>query len=57
MISETKLDDTFLTCKFSIGGYSKPYRLDRTAHGGELLINVNDDIPTKILQTQSFLAA
>ena len=36
MISETKIDDTFPKSKFLIEGFSKPFRLDRTAKGGEL---------------------
>ena len=34
LISETKIDSTFLTTKFNIEGYLKPIRLDRTEHGG-----------------------
>ena len=31
MISETKIDDSFVLSNFLIGGFSKPYRLDRDA--------------------------
>ena len=35
MISETNTDDTFPDSQFLIEGFSVPYRLDRTAKGGE----------------------
>ena len=34
MISETKLDDSFLTAQFLRHGFSAPYRLDRSSKGG-----------------------
>ena len=40
LISETKIDSTFPTSQFKIPGYSSPYRLDRTTHGGGLLLYV-----------------
>ena len=33
MISETKADDTFPDSQFLTKGFSRPYRLDRTAKG------------------------
>ena len=33
MISETKIDDSFPLGIFLIGGFSKPYRLDRDSLG------------------------
>ena len=53
-ISETKIDNIFLTPKFEISGFSSPYRLDRSKHGGGLLLYVNEDIPSKLLPTQAF---
>ena len=49
LISETKIDDTFPKSQFIKQGYSEPYRLDRTAHGGGLLLYVRNDIPSKQL--------
>ena len=37
MVSETKIDDTFPESQFLIEGFSKPFRLDRTAKGGGIL--------------------
>ena len=49
LISETKLDNTFPKVQFHLQGYSEPSRLDRTAHGGGLLLYVRSDIPIKPL--------
>ena len=57
LISETKIDDTFLTSQFYIPGFSTPYRLDRSVnggHGGGLLLYCRDDIPTKQIPSQMF---
>ena len=47
VITETKLDDTFPTFQFMIEGFCKPYRRDRNAKGGGILIYVREDIPSK----------
>ena len=39
MISENKIDNTFPTGQFK---YSRPIRLDRNCHGGEIM---KDDLP------------
>ena len=49
LLSETKLDDSFPTGQFSLNGYSKPYRLDRSSNGGGILLYVRDDIPSRLL--------
>ena len=54
VISETKIDNTFPTPQFAIPGFSSPHRLDRSQHGGGLLLYVNERIPSKILPSQSF---
>ena len=51
MISETKIDNSFPTSQFTMTGYSIPFRLDRTSHGGGILLFVRDDIPSKIIKT------
>ena len=53
MVSETKIDDTFPTEQFMIEGYSKPVRLDRTRHGGGLMILVRDDLPCHELNSHN----
>ena len=49
VITETKLDSTFPTSQFLIEGYSEPYRFDRNRNGGDVLIYVREDIPSKPL--------
>ena len=46
-IAETKLDSSFLTAQFTADGYSEPYRKDRNADGGGLLVYVKEDIPSR----------
>lgn len=46
LISETKIDQTFPKSQFLIQSYSEPYRLDRTANGGGILLYVRSDIPS-----------
>ena len=53
VLSETKLDDTYTTNQFMIEGFASPFRADRNAHGGGLLIYVRDNIPSKILYNHS----
>ena len=48
-VSETKLDDSFPTAQFSLNGFCKPYRLDRSSNGGGILLYVRDDIPSRLL--------
>ena len=47
MISEAKNDDTFPGSQFFIESFSVPYRLDRTAKGGGILLYIKEDIPSK----------
>ena len=47
MVSETKIDDTFLKSQFLIEGFSKPFRLDRIAKGGRILLYIREDIPCR----------
>ena len=49
LISETKLDDTFPLNQFILEGFTPPYRTDRTAHDGGLMLFVREDIPSKPL--------
>ena len=49
MISETRIDVSFSTGHFLLNGYSTPFRLDRNAHGGGILLYVREDIPSKLL--------
>ena len=54
MISESKLDSTFLSSQFQIYGFRTPYRLDRTNRGGEILLFLRDNLITTLLSRHSF---
>ena len=43
-ISETKLDNSFPDGQFFIDGYSKPCRIDRNCHGGDLILYVTAEL-------------
>ena len=49
IITESKLDDTFPKQQFWIDGYSPPFRIDRSKHGGGVIIYIRKDIPAKEL--------
>ena len=50
MISETKLDESFLVIQFLIDGYSVPFRFDRNGNGGGILFYIREDILLSIYQ-------
>ena len=50
IISETKVDDSFLLGNLLIGGSSKPYRLDRDWLTGGILLY---DMPTNLLEVET----
>ena len=50
MISETKIDDSIPLGNFLIGGFSKPYRLDRDSLGRGISLYVREDIPTNLIE-------
>ena len=54
VITETKLDETFLTSQFLVTGFSAPYRLDRNGNGGGIMIFIRDDIPSRVLTKHVF---
>ena len=45
MISESKLDDSFLDSQFFIEGFGEPFRLDRSRNGGGIMLFIQSDIP------------
>ena len=47
--NQTKLDDLYPSAQILIDGLGKPFRLDRNAYGGGLVIYVRSDIPCKQL--------
>ena len=54
VITETKLDDTFLTSQVLVTGFSVPYRLDQNRNGGEIMIFIRDYIPSRVLTKHVF---
>ena len=54
IVTETKIDETFPESEFCIGGFRTPYRLDRNANGGEILLYTREDIPSNILSKHTF---
>ena len=50
MTSEIKIDNSFSISQFTMTDYSILFRLDRTSHGGEILLFVRD-VPCKIIKT------
>ena len=53
MISETKLDSSFPNGQFQVHGYSEPYRLDKNGKGGGILVFIREDIPAKLIDSQT----
>ena len=49
LISETKVDSSFPSVQFHLEGYATPYRLDRNANGGGILLYIIEDIPSTLL--------
>ena len=54
VITETKLDDTFLTSQFLVTGFSVPYRLDQNRCRGGIMIFICDDIPSRMFTNHVF---
>ena len=53
MISETKLNDSFLTAQFLHHGFSAPHRLDVKSKGGRILLYIMEDIPSRLLNIKA----
>ena len=54
MLAKTKIDSTFPTGQFAIEGFANPFRLDRDANGGGLLVYVRSDVPSHQLNSFKF---
>ena len=52
MISETKLDESFLSMQFKIDGYNI-FRSDQNTKGGGILMYVRDSIPYKLIPVRN----
>ena len=53
MISETKIDESFLISQFMIDGFSMPYRRDRNTYGGGILSYFRNNITAKLLKLEN----
>ena len=53
MVSETKLDDTLPTSQFLMQGYSISFRKNGTSKGDGILLSVRENIPCKIIKTET----
>ena len=53
LISETKLNDSFLSAQFRLKGFCTPYRIDRNSKGGGFLSYFREDIPLRFLGSGS----
>ena len=47
LVSETKINESFPTDQLRMMGFATPFRLDRSIHGGGLLLYVRKDIPAQ----------
>ena len=50
LISEIKLNDSFLLGQFKVWGYGIPYWYGRGSMVDRILLRIRDNIPTKILK-------
>ena len=49
VVTESKIDNSFLYSEFYVDGYSKPFQCDRNKNGGGVIIFIREDIPCKAL--------
>ena len=56
LISETKLDASFPSSQFILDGFTPQYRLDRTQHGGGIMLFIREDIPSKLLNADTSIS-
>ena len=54
LATEAKFDSSFPSPKFHMHGYTTPYRHDRNANGGGLLLCVREDIPSRKIDNVDF---
>ena len=54
LLSEMKIDNTFLLSQFCVSGYSVPFRIDRTENGSGIMLYVKKHIPCKMLSKFTF---
>ena len=53
MISETKIDESFPLGQFKVNDFDAPFRLDRIINGGGVMLFVREDIPAKVIASET----
>ena len=53
MISETKIDEGFPLDEFKINGVNALSRLDRNSNDGGVMLFVREDIPAKLIASET----
>ena len=53
MIAETKLDENFPIGQFINEGFGEPYRVDRNANCGRIMLFVREGIPSKLVSIEN----
>ena len=53
LITETKIDSTFLVNQFYLNGYNVPCRNDLNTKGGSILVYIRDDIRSRIIECEN----
>ena len=53
IISETKLDESFLEGRFKISSFTALLRPDRNEFGGGIMVFVREDIPSKVISWET----
>ena len=54
MISETKVDDSFLDGQFFLDGFETPFCLDQNRNVGCIMLFIRNDIAAKVVCTKLF---
>ena len=49
IVTETKIDKSFITSQFIVPGFTSPFCFDRIKDGGGILVYIREDIPSKLL--------
>ena len=55
VLTETKIDSSFLNQQFHIESFCLPYSLDRNKHGGRFSVYIRENIPSENLK-KTFLS-
>ena len=56
LVSEKKLDASYPSSQFILDGFTPPYKLDRTQHGGAKMFFIREGIPSKLLNADTSIS-